>query len=133
MSLFGIFGTAGSGMGAYQTWLDAISGNVANLNDSGPTSQPAYQARSVVVGEAGSGEVGDGVKVAGVDLGSAQGVLSYEPQNPLADANGMVRRPAIDLPSQMVQMIMAERDYQANVQVITQARQAYESALGLGN
>jgi flagellar basal body rod protein FlgC len=31
-----------------------------------------------------------------------------------------------------VQMVMAERDYQANVSVITQARQAYESALGLG-
>lgn len=133
MSLFSVFGISGSGMDAYQTWLDTISGNVANLNDSGPTSQPAYQARSVQVGEAGTGQVGDGVRVTGVQLGSPQGVLSYEPQNPLADANGMVRRPAIDLPGQMVQLVMAERDYQANVNVITQARQAYESALGLGN
>lgn len=133
MSLFSVFGISGSGMDAYQTWLDAISGNVANLNDSGPTSQPAYQARSIQVSEAGTGQVGDGVRVSGVQLGSPQGVLSYEPQNPLADANGMVRRPAIDLPGQMVQLVMAERDYQSNVNVITQARQAYESALGLGN
>lgn len=133
MSLFSVFGISGSGMDAYQTWLDAISGNVANLNDSGPTSQPAYQARSIQVGEAGTGQVGDGVRVTGVQLGSPQGVLSYDPQNPLADANGMVRRPAIDLPGQMVQLVMAERDYQSNVNVITQARQAYESALGLGN
>jgi len=133
MSLFGVFGVSGSGLDAYQTWLDAISGNVANVDDSGPTSQPAYQERSVVVTEAGKGEVGDGVNVSGVALGSAQGQLSYEPQNPLADANGMVRRPVVDLPGQMVQMVMAERDYQANVNVITQARQAYESALGLGS
>ena len=133
MSLFGIFGISGSGMDAYQTWLDAIGGNVANVEDSGPTSQAAYQARSVVVSEAGTGQVGDGVKVTGVSLGSAQGELSFEPQNPLADANGMVRRPIVDLPGQMVQMVMAERDYQANVSVITQARQAYESALGLGS
>ena len=133
MSLFGVFGISGSGMDAYQTWLNAIGGNVANVEDSGPTSQPAYQQRSVVVSEAGHGQVGDGVTVSGVSLGSAQGELSYEPQNPLADANGMVRRPTVDLPGQMVQMVMAERDYQANVSVITQARQAYETALGLGS
>ena len=133
MSLFGIFGISGSGMDTYQTWLDAIGGNVANVNDSGPTSQPAYQERSLVVSEAGTGQVGDGVKVTGVALGSAQGQLAYEPENPLADATGMVRHAKVDLPGQMVQMVMAERDYQANVSVITQARQAYESALGLGS
>ncbi|HET6810685.1 MAG TPA: flagellar basal body rod C-terminal domain-containing protein [Acidimicrobiales bacterium] len=132
MSLFSVFGISGSGMDAYQTWLDAIGGNVANVNDSGPTSQPAYQSRSLIVSEAGTGQVGDGVKVTGVTLGSAQGELAWEPGNPQADVNGMVRHPVVDLPGQMVQMVMAERDYQANVSVITQARQAYESALGLG-
>ena len=133
MSLFSVFGISGSGMDTYQSWLNAIGGNVANAEDSGPTSQPAYQQRALVVSEAGTGQVGDGVKVTGVTLGSAQGELSYEPQNPLADANGMVRRPTVDLPGQMVQMVMAERDYQANVSVIKQVRQAYESALGLGS
>lgn len=133
MSLFSVFGISGSGMDAYQTWLDAISGNVANLNDSGPTSQPAYQARSIVVSEAGSGQVGDGVQVTGVTLGSAQGQLAYQPDNPIADRNGMVRTPSFDLPGQLVQMTEAERDYQMNVSVITQARQAYESALTLGH
>ena len=132
MSLFSVFGISGSGMDAYQTWLNAIGGNVANVNDSGPTSQPAYQTRSVIVSEAGTGQVGDGVKVTGVTLGSAQGQLAYQPSNPMADGNGMVRLANVDLPGQMVSMVMAERDYQANVSVITQARQAYESALGLG-
>lgn len=132
MSLFGTLGIAGSGMDAYQTWLDAVAGNIANVDDSGPTSQPAYQAKSVVVTEAGSGQVGDGVQVSGVTLGSAQGQLSYEPDNPLADKNGMVRVPSFDLPGQLVQLEQAERDYQMNVSVITQARQAYESALTLG-
>jgi flagellar basal-body rod protein FlgC len=85
-----------------------------------------------MVSEAGTGQVGDGVKVTGVALGSPQGTLAYQPSNPMADGNGMVRLANVDLPGQMVQMVMAERDYQANVSVITQARQAYESALGLG-
>lgn len=132
MSLFGVFGVAGSGMDAYQTWLDAISGNVANINDTSPTSQAAYQARYVEVSPVGTDGVGQGVAVSGVTFGSAAGQLSYEPNNPLADAQGMVRHPSIDLGDQMVQMVEAERAYQANVSSITQARQAYESALGLG-
>ncbi|HET9732164.1 MAG TPA: flagellar basal body rod C-terminal domain-containing protein [Acidimicrobiales bacterium] len=132
MSLFPVFGTSGSGMEAYQTWLNAVAGNIANVDDSGPTSQPAYQARALVVSEAGSGQVGDGVQVTGVELGSAQGQLQYDPKNPQADKNGMVRVPSFDLPGQMVQMQEAERDYQMNVSVIAQARQAYESALTLG-
>lgn len=133
MSLFGAIGTAGTGMEAYQTWLNAVAGNVANVDDSGPTSQAAYQARSIIVSEDGSGQVGDGVKVTGVALGSAQGQLAYQPNNPMADRNGMVRVPSFDLPGQLVQMSEAERDYQMNVSVITQARQAYESALTLGH
>jgi len=132
MSLFGAFGVASSGMDVYQTWLDAISGNVANANDTSPTSQSAYQERYLEIAPVATGGVGEGVQVTNVALGSAQGQLSYEPNNPLADAQGMVRHPSIDLGDQMVQMVVAERAYQANVSSVTQARQAYQSALELG-
>lgn len=135
MSLFGVFGTSGSGMSAYQTWLDAVAGNVANINDTSATNQPVYQSESINVAPEAGGSDGltQGVKVTGVRLGSAQGVLAYEPNDPRADAKGMIRHTDVDLGSQMVQMIEAERAYQANVSTISQARQAYQSALGLGS
>ena len=127
MALFGAISTAGSGLGVYRTWLDAISDNIANINTVKPTSGPAYQERDIV-----AQEVPGGVAVAGAVFGSAQGRLVYDPQNPLADKKGYVRYPDIDLSSQMTQLIMAQRGYQANLAVVDRARDAYTAALQLG-
>jgi flagellar basal-body rod protein FlgC len=73
------------------------------------------------------------VQVAGVLAGSsAQGKLVYEPTHPLADADGMVRYPDVDLSSEMTQLIMAQRGYQANLSSVDRAREAYQAALQLG-
>ena len=55
-----------------------------------------------------------------------------DPTNPLADANGMVRYPDIDLGEQMTQLMMAQRAYQANIAVVERAKDAYAQALELG-
>ncbi len=72
------------------------------------------------------------MQVAGTALGKAEGRLVYEPDNPLADNNGYVRYPDIDLGGQMGQLIMAQRGYQANLTVVDRAKDAYEAALNLG-
>ena len=56
----------------------------------------------------------------------------YEPDNPIADADGYVRYPDVDLSEQMGSLIMAQRGYQANAQVVDRARTMYESALQIG-
>jgi flagellar basal-body rod protein FlgC len=58
--------------------------------------------------------------------------MVYEPDHPLADAQGYVRYPDIDLGDQMGQLIMAQRGYQANLSMAERAREAYSSALQLG-
>lgn len=133
MALFGAIGVSGSGLTVYRQWLDAISDNIANINDAAPTSGEAFRARFVVAQSAnGSSGEGAGVQVSGIMLGSAEGRLVYEPSHPLADAEGMVRYPDIDLADQMTQMIMAQRAYQANLAVVDRARNSYEAALQLG-
>jgi flagellar basal-body rod protein FlgC len=59
-------------------------------------------------------------------------VLSYEPDNPMADTEGYVRRPDIDLGGQMAQLMMAQRSYQANLSVVDRARESYNAAIQLG-
>lgn len=129
MTLFNAIGVAGTGVTVYRKWLDAVSDNIANINTVRPTDQAAFQARYVVAREAGENQ---GVQVGGVALGSAEGRLVYDPTNPLADEGGYVRMPDIDLSSQMTQMIMAQRGYQANLSVIDRAKDAYQAALGIG-
>lgn len=130
MAIFGAIGVAGTGMTVYRKWLDAISDNLANMSTVRPTSEAAFQARYVVARSIEDGP--GGVQVAGVALGNAEGRLVYEPGHPLADAEGYVRYPDIDMSSQMTQLIMAQRGYQANAAVVDRARDAYQAALQIG-
>jgi flagellar basal-body rod protein FlgC len=50
----------------------------------------------------------------------------------LADEDGYVRRPDIDLTTEMADMIIAQRGYQANLAVVQRATEAYQAALQLG-
>ena len=127
MPIFAALGIAQSGVAVYRKWLDAVSDNIANMNDVTSTSQAAYQQKSII-----ATAMDEGVQVGGVALGSAQGRLVYDPTHPLADAGGYVRYPDIDLGQQMGQLIMAQRGYQANLSAVDRAREAYQAALQLG-
>ncbi|MBW8871173.1 MAG: flagellar basal-body rod protein FlgC [Leifsonia sp.] len=126
---FDAIGIAGTGLTLHRHWLDAISDNMANINTAKPTDGAAFQARYV---EAQEGEGVSGVYVAGAAYGSAEGRMVYEPTNPVADENGYVRYPDIDLGEQMGALIMAQRGYQANASVVDRAKETYQAALQIG-
>ena len=126
---FDAIGIAGTGLTLHRKWLDAVSDNLANINTVKPTDGEAFRARYVVAQE---GEGTTGVFVAGAAFGSAEGRMVYEPAHPLADEEGYVRYPDIDLASQMGQLIMAQRGYQANAAVVDRAKETYQAALQIG-
>lgn len=128
MSAFEILGIAGSSLTTHQTWLDALSHNIANVNTARPTDQPAFQAQFVMADAVPEG----GVRVSGIALGDPEGRMVHDPENPLADANGYVRMPDVDMASQMSQLIMAQRGFQAQAEVIKNAQDVYSSALSIG-
>ena len=129
MGTFNAIGVAGSGVTVYRKWLDAVSDNIANIDNVSRTSENAFQARYVIAQEAADG---NGAQVGGVAFGSKEGILTYDPDNPLADNQGYVRRPDVDLSSQMAQMMMAQRAYQANLAVVDRAKDSYTAAINLG-
>lgn len=126
---FDAIGIAATGLAMHRKWLDATADNIANINTAKPTSGPAFQARYL---QAVEGVGNTGVYVAGTALGDAQGRLVNDPANPLADKDGYVRMPEIDLGAQMGQLIMAQRGYQANAGVVDRAKATYEAALQIG-
>ncbi len=130
--MFDALGTAGTGLYAHRKWLDAVSDNIANINTVSSTDGEAFKERFVVAQAADYGSGEGGVRVAGAQLGSGEGRLVHEPNHPLADAEGYVRYPDIDLGEQMTQLIMAQRGYQANLASVERATDAYRAALNLG-
>lgn len=132
--MFSSLGVAASGMSTFKTWIDATADNVANVNTVRATDEPAFQERFVVAQakQFDRGKVGQGVQVAGVLFGDAEGRLAYDPTHPLSDEEGYVRRPDMDLSDQMTNLIIAQRAYQANVTVFERARDAYLRGLEIG-
>lgn len=131
MALFGVLHTSGSGLFVNRKWLDAVSDNIANINDTVSPDQPVFQERFIEAQANSYGQVGGGARVVAARFGSSEGKLIYEPTNPLAQ-NGLVRRTDIDLGTQMTNMILAQRGYQANLAIIDRARDAYQAALTIG-
>ncbi|MEM9656257.1 MAG: flagellar basal body rod C-terminal domain-containing protein [Actinomycetota bacterium] len=131
---------SGSGMDVYQTWLDAIADNVANINTVTSTDQAAFQERFViaqadqsngVMRGPGSGGM-NGARVSRIEFGNPNGRDVYDPGHVLADEDGMVRIPDIELSHQMTHLLVAQRAYQANVSAFRTARDAYQRALEIG-
>ena len=128
MGAFDALRIAGSSMGMHQTWLDALAHNIANVNTVKGTDENAFQEQLVVASARDDG----GVDVAGVELGSAEGRLTYQPNHPLADAEGYVRLPDMELSDQMSSLVMAQRGFQASVSTTKHAQDTYAAALQIG-
>ena len=134
--MFPVFDIAGSALTTHRIWMNAIADNMANINTVTKTSQPAYQERYIVAQELPGrpGDpvgVGGGVEAASVELGDPRGRVVYDPNNPLADSQGLVRRPDMDLGDQMTNLILAQRAYQLNLAVIDRAHESYQQALNI--
>ena len=130
MSLFTALSIAGSGMAAESERLSTVASNIANANSIATSSGAAYRAREVVfqaipVAEAGeeAAAVGiAGVKIAGVVESAAPLRNVYDPSSTFADANGYVSMPNVNPVEEMVNMISAQQDYQANLEAFNVAK-----------
>jgi flagellar basal-body rod protein FlgC len=132
MSTFDTLRIGGSSLFVHRKWMDAVSDNIANINTVNAPGEKPFQERMIVAEAVQYGSGQGGVRVARTELGSAEGVKAYEPDNAMADSDGYVTRPDIDLGDQMTQLLMAQRGYQANLSTIKSATEAYQQALQLG-
>lgn len=129
MSLFGVLGIAGTGMAAQGQRLSAVASNIANANSTAPAGAEPYRAREVVFqavplrdGEGAAENGMAGVSVAGVVESQAPFHSVYDPASSFADAKGYVQTPNVDPVDEMVNMISAQQDYQANLEAFNVAK-----------
>jgi flagellar basal-body rod protein FlgC len=115
---------------------------VGNLNApslSLTPAAPAAPAGPALITNANSGYVissnpdAGGVRVAGVVESSAPGRRVYDPQHPMADENGYVNMPNVNVVDEMVNMISASRSYQTNTEVMNTAKNMLMHTLQIGS
>ncbi|WP_020649858.1 flagellar basal body rod protein FlgC [Solimonas variicoloris] len=134
MSSFRIFDIAGSAMSAQSARLNTVASNLANADAVSGNPDEVYKARLPVfktLREPGSQDSA-GVQVLGIVESRAAPEKRYEPGHPLADADGYVYAPNVNVVEEMVNMISASRSYQSSVDVMNTAKELALRTLTLG-
>ena len=140
MSSFKAFDIAGSGMAAQSVRLNTTASNLANADSVSSTAADVYKprhpifeaVRAQLAAPGAAAESNPAVRVRGIYESTAPASQRYEPGNPLADANGYVYAPAVNVVEEMVNMISASRSYQNNVEVMNTSKDLLLATLRLG-
>ena len=143
MSSFKIFDIVGSGMSAQSVRLNTVASNLANADSVSGDPNTVYRARHPVF-QAVKAQVGAGasaidqasgasVKVKGIVQSNALPTERYDPGNPLANEDGNVYAPNVNVIEEMTDMISASRAYQDNVEVLNTSKDLMLATLKLGS
>lgn len=138
-NLFNVANISASGLSAERYRMEVVANNIANAFTTRTPDGGPYQRRDVIFEAVLNAQVKHprpgaeplgGVRVAGTepDLQS-EFPRVYNPGHPDADANGYVTMPNVQLPLEMVNLITANRAYEANLKVLQAFRQQAEQAM----
>jgi flagellar basal-body rod protein FlgC len=136
MSMFTIFDTAASGMSAQSLRLNLVASNMANADAVSSSVDQTYRARQPVfqalLDRANPQSAASGVKMVGVLESQSPLVQEYAPDHPLANEEGYIFRPNVNLVEEMANMMSASRSYQSNVEVANAAKQLLIATIQMG-
>ncbi|MCX7820707.1 MAG: flagellar basal body rod protein FlgC [Brevinematales bacterium] len=150
MGLFSTLNVSGSGLTSQRLRLDVIANNIANATTTRTTEGGPFQRSRVILRPIDDSltfkshllpdnlkkQVGQGVKVLKIEKDEKPPRMVYDPTHPDAIKSGKwtgyVMMPNVNIVEEMVDMISANRSYEANISVIQAGRQMFEKALGIG-
>jgi flagellar basal-body rod protein FlgC len=144
MSLYNIFNISGTGMSAQSIRLNTTASNLANAQSVSSSVDETYKARhpvfAAVAGdvfdrtfnEPGVFSVKGGVKVLGIIESDAPYQMRYEPYHTMANEEGYVAYPNVNVVEEMTNMISSSRSFQMNVEVMNTAKTMMQRVLTLG-
>ncbi len=144
MDLIKTMDIAASGMTAQRTRMNVISMNLANANTTRTATGGPYRRRTVIFQTTPVGvdfqrhlhraleKEPCGVKVTGIVADSRDFKRVFDPSHPDADQDGYVFLPNVNLVQEMVQMLNANRAYEANAAAVQAAKDMALKALEIG-
>ncbi len=137
MSLFNVFNVTGSALSAESVRLNTTSSNLANADSVSSSAKDTYKARHAVFGAELNNAMADRgdtvpVRVLGIVESDKPLTAEYNPDHPLANKDGYIYKPNVNVMEEMANMISASRAYQTNVQVADASKQMLLRTLQMG-
>ncbi|MGE5492288.1 MAG: flagellar basal body rod protein FlgC [Actinomycetota bacterium] len=126
---------AGSAMAAQTVRLNTVASNLANAHSAAGSESDIYRARKPVfaaVFHNDSQAAGARVQVLDVVESQEPASKAYEPDNPLANQEGVVFYPNVNPVAEMTDMMSASRAFETNVEVLQRVKAMQQSLLKLG-
>ena len=144
MSLFSALTVSATGMAAQRVRAALLVENIANSEttrtpDGGPyrrkdaifTTQQVGSAFGTELDAQLGGTQLSGVSVAGISVDMRDPEKRYMPGHPDADANGYVSMPRVNPAEDMVDLVSANRSYQANVAAMSAVKDMITKSIDL--
>jgi flagellar basal-body rod protein FlgC len=134
MSLFSILDVAGSALTAQSQRLNTTASNLANADSATSSTGQPYKAKQVVFAAqpVNAQDNSVGVRVSKVIEDQTPGRRVHDPKHPLADKDGYVTMPNVNVIEEMVNMISASRSYQTNAELMNTAKTLLLKTLQIG-
>ncbi|HUH66060.1 MAG TPA: flagellar basal body rod protein FlgC [Syntrophales bacterium] len=142
MDFFTPFKICGDGLAAQRAKMDVIVSNIANINttrtpEGGPYKRKVVVFSSEEVGSSFNSQLKDAVKSVKVDgveeAPDAEAVkMMHNPGHPDADEKGFVAMPNINSVTEMVDMMLANRAYEACVTAFDTSKNMAVKTLEMG-
>ncbi|ENM5768629.1 flagellar basal body rod protein FlgC [Vibrio mimicus] len=141
MSFTDIYSIAGSAMTAQTVRLNTVASNLANADAVSANSDDAYKALKPVfatvynkaqMAASDSAYPSAEVRIMDVIQNAGQAEKRFEPNNPLANDEGYVYYPDIDVVAEMADMMSATRSFETNVEVLSNVKSMQQGLLKLG-
>ncbi|KMT65488.1 flagellar basal body rod protein FlgC [Catenovulum maritimum] len=139
MSLFNVFDISGSAMSAQSVRLNTTASNLSNANSVSSSVDETYRARHPVFAaemtraQANMNNTENvGVQVKGIVESDKPLQIEYSPNHPMADKNGYIYKPNVNVMEEMANMISASRAYETNIQIADSAKKMLSRTLRLG-
>jgi len=135
-SEFNIMNISSTGLSAQRFRIEIISTNIANsettrTENGGPYRRKVPVFQEVLRNIQGRKENG-GVMVKSIYEDPSEFRTIYDPTHPDADENGYVKLPNVNIVREMVDMINAQRAYEANATAINTTKAMINAALQIG-
>ena len=142
MSMFGGLEISASALTAQRLRMNVTAENLANAETTKTADGNPYRRKEVTLQAVpkggfgaqlsqamGAGVAPGGVEAAAITEDETNGKLVYDPSHPDADEQGYVRMPNVDTVTEMVDLIDAQRAYEANVTAMSAAKQMFAKTL----
>jgi flagellar basal-body rod protein FlgC len=133
MSLFSVFDVAGSALTAQSQRLNTTASNLANADSATSSTGEPYRAKQVVFSAQPLQQgTAVGVRVTNLVQDASPPRRVHDPRHPLADEQGYVSMPNVNVVEEMVNMISASRSYQTNAELMNTAKSLILKTLQIG-